>query len=198
MSFQTIFKNPITEFTNIHLPWFATYQFQFQLLIISSQRIHKWKIILFSRWLEDGSMRKTESDSDHVARVRRLETAAMRKWLARRRWARACHIIRATIRMKSVGDTSTNLRPEYHRMRSYGDAAAELLPEYYSSDVEVWIWGGSVKLPWNLFLNISLLSSSSHMWNCYRDHSKYWLGYINKVIEFTKTKLIILKTMHVI
>ena len=109
------------------------------LIMVSPDRRLTAVECLNHKWLNDGSMRKTESDSDHVPRVRRLETAAMRKWLARRRWARACHIIRGTIRMKSVGDTSTNLRPEYHRMRSYGDAAAELLPEYYSSDVEVWI-----------------------------------------------------------
>ena len=30
--------------------------------------------------------------------MRRLETAAMRRWLARRRWLRAGHLVRATLR----------------------------------------------------------------------------------------------------
>ena len=35
-------------------------------------------------------------------KVRRLETAAMRRWLARRRWLRAGHLVRATLRYCTV------------------------------------------------------------------------------------------------
>ena len=56
-----------------------------------------------------------------VSEVRRLETQAMRRWLARRRWNRAVNIIRATIRLSSV----------------VGEG--DLVPEYLSSEQEIWL-----------------------------------------------------------
>ena len=56
-----------------------------------------------------------------VSEVRRLETQAMRRWLARRRWNRAVNIIRATIRLSSLVRES------------------DLVPEYLSSEQEIWL-----------------------------------------------------------
>ena len=56
-----------------------------------------------------------------LSEVRRLETQAMRRWLARRRWTRAFNIIRATIRLS----------------RAMGGAGIE--PGYLSSEEEIWL-----------------------------------------------------------
>jgi len=45
--------------------------------------------------------------------VRRLETEAMRRWLARRRWIRACHIVRATIRLNNLSLKEPDIKPEF-------------------------------------------------------------------------------------
>jgi len=59
--------------------------------------------------------RRANTDNG-MTEVRRLETQAMRRWLARRRWIRACHIVRATIRL-----------------------TAGKGPGYLSSEEEIWI-----------------------------------------------------------
>ena len=132
MTFETPFsgQNFVTNVTNIHIHSFVSFNVVLLKSIQSCGTLYYIHIDYlkekYFRWLDDGSYQiRTQSDSEHVARVRRLETAAMRKWLARRRWARACHIIRATIRMRSFGD---------------GETSSDLLPEYLSSEVEVWIW----------------------------------------------------------
>ena len=61
---------------------------------------------LIVRWLSD-----VAQEDDSV--VRRLETEAMRRWLARRRWQRACHMIKATIRLRALGTFSDDVEPEY-------------------------------------------------------------------------------------
>ena len=65
----------------------------------------------------------TRTEPDMSSQVRILETAAMRRWLARRRWARACHIVRATIRL---------------RLDAGAEDSREESPEYFSSE-EVWL-----------------------------------------------------------
>ena len=60
-------------------------------------------------WFAESSGRPSPGDSE----VRRLETEAMRRWLARRRWVRACHIIRATIRLNSFSLYQPDSRPDY-------------------------------------------------------------------------------------
>jgi len=45
--------------------------------------------------------------------VERLETVAMRRWLARRRWLRACNIVRATIRLNSHTLDQPHISPQY-------------------------------------------------------------------------------------
>ena len=67
----------------------------------------------------------TRVESDMSSQVRILETVAMRKWLARRRWARACHIIKATLRLRS----------ETGSCNSEGE---EETPGYFTSE-EVWL-----------------------------------------------------------
>ena len=64
-------------------------------------------------WLEAGS-RGTEA-----ACLRRLETQAMRRWLARRRWARVGALVRATVRMR-ISDAGPG-------------------PGYFSQEEEVWL-----------------------------------------------------------
>merc|ERR1711892_1292032 len=56
-----------------------------------------------------------------ITEVRRLETQAMRRWLARRRWTRAFNIVRATIRLSS------------------GVGGGNMVPEFLSSDEEIWL-----------------------------------------------------------
>ena len=53
--------------------------------------------------------------------VRRLETQAMRRWLARRRWTRAFNIVRATIRL------------------SWTVGGGGFEPGYLSSEEEIWL-----------------------------------------------------------
>ena len=60
-------------------------------------------------WLEAGSPRSEA--------VRRLETEAMRRWLARRRWARVGALVRATVRMRIIAPG----------------------PGYFSQEEEVWL-----------------------------------------------------------
>ena len=55
--------------------------------------------------------------------VRRLETQAMRRWLARRRWVRAVNMVRATIRL--CGGLAGRSRSE------------DL--DYFSQEEEIWI-----------------------------------------------------------
>ena len=57
--------------------------------------------------------RGVEPDTEATETLRRLETQAMRRWLARRRWIRACHIVRATIRLNSLGQDNLDTQPEY-------------------------------------------------------------------------------------
>ena len=63
-------------------------------------------------WLEAGSLRLEAGDN-----IRRLETEAMRRWLARRRWARVGALVRATVRMKIIAPG----------------------PGYFSQEEEVWL-----------------------------------------------------------
>ena len=56
-----------------------------------------------------------------LSEVRRLETQAMRGWLARRWWTRAFNIVRATIRLS----------------RAVGGGGIE--PGYLSSEEEIWL-----------------------------------------------------------
>jgi len=91
------------------------------LLIVAPEKRMSASECLLHQWLDDGSMTRTEPDMSSQVRI--LETAAMRRWLARRRWARACHIVRATIRLRLDAGA--------------GDSREES-PEYFSSE-EVWL-----------------------------------------------------------
>lgn len=77
-------------------------------------------------WLEPVS----DSDSS-VSELRRLETQAMRRWLARRRWTRVCNAVVATLRLVAKNPPA----PEN----------AETCPErsdsvdYFSSEQEIWL-----------------------------------------------------------
>ena len=68
-------------------------------------------------WLAAEESKTNQSLSE----VRRLETQAMRRWLARRRWTRAFNIVRATIRLS----------------RAIGVGGIE--PGYLSSEEEIWL-----------------------------------------------------------
>ena len=71
---------------------------------------------LHTPWLQDtegqqvgaraaNDISRSESEEGFISlspKVRRLETAAMRRWLARRRWLRAGHLVRATLRYCTV------------------------------------------------------------------------------------------------
>ena len=79
------------------------------LIVVSPDQRLSADVCLAHPWLEAGTPRSEA--------VRRLETEAMRRWLARRRWARVGALVRATVRMRIIAPG----------------------PGYFSQEEEVWL-----------------------------------------------------------
>jgi len=95
------------------------------LLVVDPSLRLSAKQCLTHSWLESVS----GSDSS-ISELRRLETQAMRRWLARRRWTRVYNAVVATLRLAARAPTPTTRE----------QAAPEPgTPEFFSSEQEIWL-----------------------------------------------------------